>query len=54
MLRKILTVIGLILVILGLCSPDNASFRFPITCLVIGGVILFILYETSYDDDDYI
>lgn len=53
MVRKILSVLGLSLVILGLVSADSLNLLFPLSCLVTGGVVLFILYETS-DDDDYI
>lgn len=52
-IRKILSVLAIMLIALGISSADSEGLLFPTACLVVGGVIAFILYETA-DDDDYI
>ena len=53
MIRNILKVLGVVLIFIGLSSAESLNLLVPIACLVVGGIIMFILYETE-DTDDYL
>ena len=51
-LNDVIALIGGFLLVLGVVTADSPSLRFPIACVALGGLFLYVLGYIFNDDDD--